>query len=93
MIISFRHKGLQELFEYGTTSRLPQERTRKLNRMMQILDSMKSMEEVNQPGFRLHRLKRPPFDGYYSLDVSGNYRLVFRFDSGTVSNLDYLDTH
>ena len=82
MIISFRHKGLQELFEHGETRRLPQERIIKLNKLLEILDSAEDLRDLNHPGFRLHRLKRPPLDGYYSVDVSGNYRLVFRVQCG-----------
>jgi len=93
IIISFRHKGLQELFVRSTTNRLPFERLKKINKLMAVLDSIKSLEDLNYPGFRLHRLKKPPLDGFYSVDVSGNYRLVFRFGNGTVSDLDYLDTH
>lgn len=93
MIISFRHKGLRELFEDGSTSRLPQERIRKIKYVLEMLDSSATLADLNQSGFRLHQLKRPPLIGYYSIDVSGNYRVVFRFESGQASDIDFLDTH
>jgi proteic killer suppression protein len=92
MIISFGHKGLRELYEDGKTARLPQERIRKIKDLLQILDSARTLEEVNQRGFRLHHLRRPPLIGYYSIDVSGNYRIVFRFTPEQVSDVDFLDT-
>ena len=48
---------------------------------------------LNVPAFRLHKLRKPPLEGYYSIDVSGNYRIVFWFEDGNVSEVDYLDTH
>lgn len=93
MIISFRHKGLKELFEEGMTTRLPQERLRKIYKLLWNLHSAEILDELNESGLRLHRLKRPPLEGYYSIDVTGNYRLVFRFQSGIVEDVDFLDTH
>lgn len=93
MIESFKHKGLQELFETGKTSKLPQQRLRKLKMILSILHSADDLMDLNIPAFRLHKLKKPPLDGYFSLDVSGNYRIVFWFEQGKVTEVDYLDTH
>ena len=93
MIVSFRNKGLQELFEKSKTSNLPQERLKKIKMLLAILDSAKELRDLNVPAFRLHKLKRPSLDGYYSIDVSGNYRIVFRFENGNAHDVDYLDTH
>lgn len=93
MIQSFKHKGLQELFERSKTSRLPQERLRKIKMILAVLDAAHDLKDLNIPAFRLHRLKQPPLDGYYSIDVSGNYRIVFWFEEGKASKIDYLDTH
>ena len=60
--------------------------------LLAILDSAKELRDLNVPAFRLHKLKRPPLDGYYSIDVSGNYRIVFRFENGNARDVDYLDT-
>jgi len=93
MIESFKHKGLQELFEKSKTAKLPQDRVKKIKMMLAVLDSANELKDVNAPAFRLHKLKKPPLDGYYSIDVSGNYRIVFWFKNGKVSEVDFLDTH
>jgi proteic killer suppression protein len=93
MIVSFRHKGLKELYEEGSTARLPQERIRKIDYILAVLNSAETLEDLNRSGFRLHYLKRPPLIGYCSIDVSGNYRIVFQFRSGQVIDVDFLDTH
>ena len=93
MIISFRHKGLQELFKEGATHRLPQDKIKKIDKLLWVLNEAGDLRDLNRPGLRLHRLKKPPYDGFYSIDVSGNYRIVFLFYDGQVSECDYLDTH
>ena len=93
MIESFDHKGLQELFEKGKTSKLPQERLRKISMVLTVLHAAQDLKDLNVPAFRFHKLKRPPLNGYYSVDISGNYRIIFWFENGNVSKVDYLDTH
>jgi proteic killer suppression protein len=44
------------------------------------------------PGLRLHVLKGD-LAGYYSVMVSGNWRVIFRFEQGDVLDVDYLDYH
>ena len=49
---------------------------------------------MNYPGSNLHTLKKPPYDGFYSVNVRGNYRIIFRFDNGDAYDVNYyLDTH
>jgi len=44
------------------------------------------------PGWRLHRLKGALTD-YWSLTVSGNWRVIFRFEEGDAYDLDLVDYH
>jgi len=44
------------------------------------------------PGLRLHALKGAR-EGFWAVDVSGNWRVVFRFESKHVEDVDYLDYH
>ena len=66
---------------------------KKLKQMIAVLHNATSVSDFNLPGARLHQLKEPPLKGYWSLDVTGNYRLVFRFENGDVYDLDFIDTH
>jgi proteic killer suppression protein len=47
---------------------------------------------MNYPGARLHQLSGD-MKGYWSVTVSGNYRIVFRFEDGDAYDIDYLDYH
>jgi len=47
---------------------------------------------MNRPGNRLHPLYGK-LDGFWAVNVSGNWRLVFRFVGTDVELVDYLDYH
>jgi len=47
---------------------------------------------MNLPGFRLHGLKGP-LEGHWSVRVSGNWRVTFRFEDGAAVDVNYLDYH
>jgi toxin HigB-1 len=93
MIKSFKHKGLKELFDKGKTRKLPQERIDKIRKLLFLIHNAHELEDVNAPALRLHKLKAPPYAGFYSIDVTGNYRIVFQFTNGNAYDVDYLDTH
>ena len=44
------------------------------------------------PGFRLHPLKGK-LKGRWSVSVSGNWRIVFRFEKGNAYDVDLVDYH
>lgn len=93
MIETFSHKGLQELFTNGKTKRLPQEITNKINKLLAMIDNAEVITDLAAPSNRLHKLKAPPYRGYWSIDVTGNYRIIFEFSNGKATNLNYIDTH
>jgi proteic killer suppression protein len=43
-------------------------------------------------GYRLHRLKGD-LKGFWAIDVTGNWRVVFRLDAGDVYDVDLIDYH
>jgi toxin HigB-1 len=94
MIKSIKHKGLKLLFNKNDGSKLPQNHLKKIEMILDIIDEL---EEVPQDlsfykSLRPHSLKGD-LEGFWSLDVSGNYRIIFRFVDKNAYDLDYLDTH
>ena len=57
VIRSFRHKGLEELFEAGTTSKVRPDLVKRTLRRLDALDQAASVVELNVPGFAFHGLK------------------------------------
>ena len=47
---------------------------------------------MNFPGAFLHKLKGK-LKGFWAVRVSGNWRVIFRFDSGDMFDVDYVDYH
>lgn len=92
MIKSFRHKGLQRYFEAGTRRGIQAKHANRLRLQLAALDTAQSIEDMNIPGYRLHPL-RGRAKGWWSIWVSGNWRLTFEFEGGDVHILDYEDYH
>ncbi len=92
MIVSFRHKGLKLVYEEGDRRRLSSEHADKIERILARLDEATGPRSMDLPGFRLHPLKGD-LAGYWSVSVSGNWRIVFRFDGANVRDVDLVDYH
>ncbi len=92
MIASFRHCGLQALYEGRTARHVRPEHVGKLRDILAALDRSRGPEGMNLPGFRLHALKGP-LKGHYAVTVSGNWRVTFRFEEGAPVDVDYVDYH
>jgi len=93
MIVSFRSKALEEVFTGGKSRKLPQERIQKIKMILDAMHAAVTLKDLAAPAFRLHQLKAPPLRGYWSIDVTGNYRIVFRFEEGEISDVEYVNTH
>ena len=92
MILTIRHKALGAFFRTGETRGLQQKLVKRLTVILLALDVAQGPEDLTLPGLRVHPLKGN-LQGYWSVSVSGNWRLVFRFDSQDVHDLDLVDYH
>ena len=94
-LVRFRHKGLRQLFEDGNAKGLPSAMADKLRKLMLAPETAETLEQMNRfPGWKLHPLKGE-LKGLWSLSVTGNWRLIFRYDesTNTASDLDLIDYH
>ena len=92
MIVGFRHKGLKLLYESGDRRRIPAGYADKIERILARLDEASVPKDMDLPGYRLHPLKGD-LAGLWSVSVSGNWRIVFRFENADVRDLDLIDYH
>jgi proteic killer suppression protein len=83
---------LQRLYERGDRSRINPALVEKVETALGLLDVAETPEAVNLPGYRLHPL-RGDLRGFWSIRISGNWRLIFRFDDRDVCDVDLLDYH
>lgn len=92
MIESFRHKGLRKFFESGNAAGIQPQHAKRLRMQLAALDTARTIEDMNVPGFRLHPLKGGK-RGRWSIWVNGNWRVTFKFHDGNAYVLDYEDYH
>ena len=92
MIRSVRHRGLRRLFEKDDTSGVGAEQLPRVMRVMDHLDEATSPQDLGLPGYNLHPL-RGKLRGFWSIWISGNYRLIFRMEDGDVYDVDLVDYH
>lgn len=70
-----------------------QDQVGRIRRVLAILDAASRVEDVGLlPGMRLHPLKGD-LSGFWSVAISGNWRIVFRFEAGEAFDVDLVDYH
>ena len=92
MIRSIRHRGLKRLYERDDRSKLRPDLVDKIVLLLGRLDAAGSIDDMDVPGFGLHRLSGD-LKGFWSVTVSRNWRIVFRFEEGDAFDVDFLDYH
>lgn len=92
MIESIKHKGLKRFFEKDDSSKIHQTHTSRLRLILTLLYGAKEIKDMNFPGSHLHKLSGDKED-FWSVRVSGNWRVIFRFEDGDAHDVDYLDYH
>ncbi len=92
MIVGFRHRALRRLFELDDRRGLNSEHVDKIGRVLAQLNRSAKPDDMDLPGFRLHPLKGK-LSGYWSVTISANWRIIFRFEGEDATDVDYLDYH
>lgn len=92
MIRSWKHKGLRQFYETGSTAGIVPEHAARLETRLNALNLAEVIEDLNFPGYKLHRLKGAR-KNIWSLSVTGNGRLTFEFTDSDVYILNYEDYH
>jgi len=92
MIQRFLHRGLRRLYDNDDRRSLSSELVEKTARVLARLDIVTRPEQLKLPGFGLHRLEGD-LAGYWSIAVLGDWRILFRFDAGNITDVDLVEYH
>jgi toxin HigB-1 len=92
MIQTFKHRGLRAFHERSDSKLLNSQRVKRIKRILDALDVAETIEVVNFPGYDLHELKGSR-KGTWSIKVSGNWRITFRFENGNAYDVNLEDYH
>jgi len=92
MITSFIHKGLERFYKTGKTSGIQAKHAKRLRLILSNLDQAESPNDMDMPGLHLHELKGKR-KNIWSVSVSGNWRVTFRFIGRDAEIVNYDDYH
>jgi proteic killer suppression protein len=92
MILSFQHTGLERFLVAGQTDGIRPDHAKRLRTVLLRLEAARIPKEMNLPGLRLHQLSGNLSD-FYTVSISGNWRVIFRSDGHEVREVNYLDYH
>ena len=92
LIRTFRHRGLKRLFDGDDPRKLRADQTERIALALADLDSADGLRDLDLPGYRLHKLKGDLKD-FWSIWISANWRIIFRFDGGDAYDVDLVDYH
>lgn len=87
-----RHKGLRSFYRQSNTAGVPSHRTPRLRRILLALDTAERPGNMALPGYRPRPLQGD-MAGWWSVRVTGNRRVVFRFEDGKAVDVDLIDYH
>ncbi len=91
-IVSFRSKALRLFFTKGDSTKLSPHHVSRIKAILSVLNVALSIDEIRAFDRYFHGLQ-PPGSNTFSMRVSGNYRITFRYEDGQVYDVDYLDYH
>ena len=84
---------MKRLYETGEAKGLPTSVTLKIGDILLAIDEAAEVQEVELfPGWKLHPLKGN-LKGFWSVTVTGNLRVIFRFEKGDAFDVDLVDYH
>jgi len=92
MIQKIRHKGLKALFESGVQSGVNAQHIKRLRKILALLETAETVEDMDLPGLGLHPLKGNR-KGDWAVKISGSWRVTFKIQNGDVLDVNYEDYH
>lgn len=92
MIKRFAHKGLERFFKTGSTRGIQAKHADRLRRQLAKLNTASGPDDLDVPGWNLHPL-HGDLANHWSVKVSGNWRMTFRFVGEDAELVNYQDYH
>ena len=92
MVKSFRHRGLERFFLKGTRTGIQAKHEKRIRLILARLHASTGPRDMDLPGLRMHEFSGTR-KGTWSVSVSGNWRITFRFEGEDAVVVDYEDYH
>ncbi len=93
MIKNFIDKDTEKLYRTGRSKKFPPDIWKRAVRKLDMLRRAKTLEDLKiPPSNRLEALKGD-LDGFYSIRINDQYRIIFRFENGDAYDVAIVDYH
>lgn len=92
MLCTFKSRSLRAYWENNDEAGIRPDWLKKTRIILDALHAATAPEELNLPGFGFHPLKGDRA-GIYSVKVSRNWRITFRWDGYDAIDVDLEDYH
>jgi proteic killer suppression protein len=92
MIKKFNHKGLKPLFDSGNAKGINPQHLARIRKILALLETSESIEDMNLPGLELHHLKGER-KKEWAVKINGNWRVIFKLEKSNVFDVNYEDYH
>jgi toxin HigB-1 len=92
VIRTFKHRGLERFFLTGSKSGIQPTHAKRIRLILGRLNASTTPSDMGLPGLYLHELKGRQ-TGRWSVRVSGNWRITFKFEGPDAIEVDYEDYH
>lgn len=90
--MKFRHEGLRRFHDSDDTRGLNAAYVKRIRRVLTALQDARGPQNMDLPGLHLHQLTGDRH-GQWSVRISGNWRIIFRFECGEAVDVDLIDYH
>lgn len=80
------------MYDRGDASRVGPDIVNRVALALADLDDACHPSDLDLPGYRLHPLKGD-LKGHWSISISRNWRMTFRFEDGDAYDVDLIDYH
>ena len=80
------------MYQRGDSSKLRADQAQRIALALADLDDASEPADLDLPGYRLHPLKGD-LKGFWSILISANWRIIFRFEESDAYNVDLIDYH
>lgn len=92
MIVNIKHRGLKRWFYKEDPSGFTPHLVPIIDDILARLNVAEDVKALNLPGWNLHQLAGE-LKGFWSVKVTGNWRIIFRFEGGNVFDVKLVNYH
>jgi len=93
MIISFKCKETEKIFNRTFSKKLPQQMQRVSYKKLLLLDAAMEIKDLKIPPANMLEQLHGDREGQYSIRINKQYRICFEYNSHKAENVEITDYH